>query len=57
MNEFKYKGYEITKGEFVFKWFVWDKDDNYVSMYWSKEDAEDAIDKLANYGIETLNDK
>lgn len=46
MNEFKYKGYEITKGEFVHKWFVWDKDDNYVSMHWSKEDAQDAVDKL-----------
>lgn len=46
MNEFKYKGYEITKGEFVCKWFVLDKDDNYVSMHWSKEDAQDAVDKL-----------
>ena len=43
-----YKGYEITKGEFVYKWFVWDKDDNYVSMHWNVEDAMDAVDRFVD---------
>lgn len=42
-----YKGYEITKGQFVYKWYLW-KDDEFIATYWSKEDAQDAVDRLTD---------